>query len=335
MAAARPSGAGSEGESEDGSIHRPGLQAVPPREDQALPQGRQVRLAEVPDRDPALPAGRARPEPARRTATTCCRSGRSRRPAASTASWRSSSTATTRRPPASTAGPARRCSRSWRAAWTTWSTAPGFAKSRDMARQLVGHGHFLVNGQQGGHPLLPGQRERHRRGRGQVPRADPVRSSRGPRPASAPSRRGLRSIPTRCASWCTSSRSGPRSTPRSRNSSSSSTTRSKLMAGPVPGGFAGALSQLPADHRPRANERHIAGARGKENPMLIAQRPSLGEEQVGDYRSRFIDRAARAGLRLHDRQLAPAHPAVLHPGRGGHQHPDRGRAARVHHRARG
>src|SRR5262249_3814012 len=32
-------------------------------EDEAVPEGRQVRLAEVPDRAPALPAGRARPQP--------------------------------------------------------------------------------------------------------------------------------------------------------------------------------------------------------------------------------------------------------------------------------
>src|SRR5271157_245157 len=75
MAAGRRSGAGSDWATvfsppsppkeiaTDGSIHRPGLQAVPPGEDQALPEGREVRLAEVPDRDPALPAGRARPEP--------------------------------------------------------------------------------------------------------------------------------------------------------------------------------------------------------------------------------------------------------------------------------
>src|SRR5216684_5704093 len=75
MAAGRRSGAWSDWDSivppsppqeiaTDGSIHRPGLQALPPGEDQALPEGRQVRLAEVPDRDPALPAGRARQEPA-------------------------------------------------------------------------------------------------------------------------------------------------------------------------------------------------------------------------------------------------------------------------------
>ena len=44
-----------------GSLHRSRLPAVPPRADEALPQGHQVRLDEVPDRAPPLPAGRARP----------------------------------------------------------------------------------------------------------------------------------------------------------------------------------------------------------------------------------------------------------------------------------
>ena len=55
----------------------------------------------------------------------------------------------------------------------------GFAKSRDMARQLVTHGHFTVNGQEGRHPVLPGQREQHRRGGAQVPRDDAVRHRAG------------------------------------------------------------------------------------------------------------------------------------------------------------
>jgi hypothetical protein len=40
-------------------------------------------------------------------------------------------------------------------------------------------------------------------------------------------------------------------------------------------------------------------------------------------------RAARARLRLHPRQLAAPHPAVVDPGRSGHEHPHRRRAARV------
>ena len=42
----------------------------------------------------------------------------------------------------------------------------GFAKSRDMARQLVAARPFPGQRQEGRHPVLPGDRERHRRGRG-------------------------------------------------------------------------------------------------------------------------------------------------------------------------
>ena len=50
----------------------------------------------------------------------------------------------------------------------------GYAKSRDMARQLVKHGHFTVNGQQGRHPVVPRDRARHRAGAREVGRDDPV-----------------------------------------------------------------------------------------------------------------------------------------------------------------
>ena len=40
----------------------------------------------------------------------------------------------------------------------------GFATSRAQARQLVGHGHFAVNGRATDHPLVPGPRGRPDRG---------------------------------------------------------------------------------------------------------------------------------------------------------------------------
>ncbi|CAA9266073.1 MAG: DNA-directed RNA polymerase alpha subunit, partial [uncultured Actinomycetospora sp.] len=46
-------------------------------------------------------------------------------------------------------------------------------------------------------------------------------------------------------------------------------------------------------------------------------------------------RAAGAGLRLHPRQLAASHPALVHPGRGRDEHPCRRGPPRVHHRPRG
>ena len=69
--------------------------------------------------------------------------------------------------------------------------------------------------------------------------------------------------------------------------------------------------------------------------MLISQRPTLTEDIGRRHPLPVRHRAAGAGLRLHAGQLAPAHPALLHPGGGRHQHPHRRRAARVHHRAGG
>src|SRR5581483_9221173 len=52
-----------EGLGRHGSLHRPRLPALPPGEDEALPQGPEVRLDEVPHRAPPLPARGARPRP--------------------------------------------------------------------------------------------------------------------------------------------------------------------------------------------------------------------------------------------------------------------------------
>src|SRR5215510_7601096 len=62
--AVRRSVAGSEREVENGSLYRRRLPPLPPREDEAVPQGQQVRRAEVPVRVPAVPARAARPRPA-------------------------------------------------------------------------------------------------------------------------------------------------------------------------------------------------------------------------------------------------------------------------------
>ena len=107
--------------------------------------------------------------------------------------------------PASTA-----CSRSSSAATTTRPTAQGktgenllrilesrldnvvyragFAKSRDMARQLVRHGHLTGQRPEGRHPVVPRERERHRRGPARARSSSRRSSSRAPRPASARSR---------------------------------------------------------------------------------------------------------------------------------------------------
>jgi small subunit ribosomal protein S4 len=82
----------------------------------------------------------------------------------------------------------------------------GFAKSRDMARQLVRHGHFVVNGKKVDIPSYRVSEHDIIEVREKSRRDDAVR--RGPRrgTASAPSRRGSRSSRRRCGSSCTSSR---------------------------------------------------------------------------------------------------------------------------------
>ena len=68
----------------------------------------------------------------------------------------------------------------------------GFAKSRDMGRQLVRHGHIHGQRQQGRRPLIPRVRHRHRRSSAQLGRADAVRrrARRGRRARGAGMARG-------------------------------------------------------------------------------------------------------------------------------------------------
>ena len=125
-------------------------------------------------------------------ASTCSSSARSRRPAASTACWRSSSAATTRRPSPSRARPVRCCCRSSSRASTTWSTGPATPQSRDMARQLVKHGHFTVNGKKVDIPSYRVSEHDIVAGPGEVAGAHPVRRRAGPGRLARPSRRGWR-----------------------------------------------------------------------------------------------------------------------------------------------
>ena len=103
---------------------------------------RQVR-----DRAPRL---RARASTARAAAsrrpTTARSCARSRRRAASTACSSASSATTSRRPARPRASPARCCCRCSSAVSTTSSSASASRRSRSAARQLVRHGHFMVNG---------------------------------------------------------------------------------------------------------------------------------------------------------------------------------------------
>ena len=72
----------------------------------------------------------------------------------------------------------------------------GYAKSRDMARQLVKHGHFLVNGKKVDIPSYRVTRARHREVREKSRGDDAVRGRAGRRPVSASVPAWLEAIPS-------------------------------------------------------------------------------------------------------------------------------------------
>ena len=124
------------------------MPTVPPRGDEAVPQGRALLHREVRDREAQHAARPARP-PAQG------QDGRLRRAAAREAEGQAHLRRARRSvPPLLRAGrahraaasPAKRCCSCWSAASTTPSTAWASPTSRAQARQLVRHGHFLVNG---------------------------------------------------------------------------------------------------------------------------------------------------------------------------------------------
>ena len=105
------------------------------------------------------------------------------------------------------------------------------AKSRDHARQLVKHGHFLVNGKKVDIPSYRVHSHDIVEVREKSWELTPFVIAQA-RPVPGRCRRGWRSSPPASASSCTPSRPGRSSTRRSRSSSSSSSTRSRSL---VPG----------------------------------------------------------------------------------------------------
>ena len=218
-----------------------------------------MRLAEVPDRDPALPAGRARPRAGTKESEYLLqiREKQKARRIYGVLEQQFHSYYVRGQPASQQDRRRDHAPASSRAAWTTSSTGAGFAKSRDMARQLVRPRPLHGQRPEGRHPVLPGQRERHRRGHARVPRElTPfviARAEAGERTVP----RVARGHPEPDADpGALAARPGRSSTPRFRSSSSSSSTRSESAEQP---------SDRPRQKGPRratlppASRCHIAG----------------------------------------------------------------------------
>ena len=181
----------------DGSLHRCRLPPLPSREDEAVPQGQQVRRAEVPVRARPYPPGqhgRGRTKESeyllqlrekQKARRSLRRAGEAVPPLLRGGQPPAGQD---RREPAAdprVAAGQRRLPGRLRARPGTW---PASSSS---------HGHFLVNGKKVDIPSLPGHASTtsSRSGRSRC-ETDAVRRSRRRRPATGRSRRGWRSIPS-------------------------------------------------------------------------------------------------------------------------------------------
>ena len=191
----------------------------------------------------------------------------------------------------------------------------GFAKSRDMARQLVRHGHFMVNGKRVDIPSYRVSENDIIEVRAEVARADP--DGRGPRRGRRAARPAwLEVIPDQMRILVHQLPAGRRSTPRSRSSSSSSTTPSNAqhrLRGPGQARLAGRAAAR--------SRRHIAGvAERKYHAHRTASlaRPKSRSTTTGrgSSSSRWSQASAtRSGTRS-AAPCCPPSPARRSPGSG-------------------
>ena len=305
-AAARRSGGGSDMARYTG----PGLPALPPRADEAVPQGRQVRHDEVPDRAPALPAGRARPHPAP--------------PAAPSTSLQLQEKQKARRIYGL-------LEKQFRNLYEEANRQPGRHRREPAAPARAAPRQRRVPRRLGRHP----------------PPGPPVRQ---PRPRRRSTASGSTSRATGSARATSSrsrdkARDDDRRPPQHRHARPPASPP-WLEAGD--GGNQVTVRDLPAARahrraRPRAAHRRAllqvippTTAPRKAHAMLVIQRPTVEAARRGRRQPSAVRRRpARARLRPHHRQLAAPHPAVVDPRRSRHAGALRRRPPRVrHHRRR-
>ena len=155
----------------------------------------------------------------------------------------------------------------------------GLAKSRDHARQLVKHGHFLVNGKKVDIPSYRVTRARHRRGPGKSREMTPF--------VVAQAEAGSRDVPAWLETIPSQIKVLVHSLPARqvhRHPGPGAADRRALLASSQRSGGAG-VGAAPAAV---TTWRHIAGAPNEgESTVLITQRPTLTEESISETRSRF------------------------------------------------
>ena len=217
----------------------------------------------------------------------------------------------------------------------------GFARTRRHARQLVVHGHFLVNGhkvdipsyQVSAHDVIDVREKslemtpfivaRETHGERIVPAwlealPDPDAGARALAPGAGADRHPGPGAAHRRVLLEEVTANSIRTTPGGRSH----------------------VPAVPSSSTTEVRVRQIAGGLGKDTSSAHRSAP----DPVGRFRRRVPfavrDRAAGARLRLHARQLAPPYPPVLDPWCLGHQHQgghgtprvldDRGRQGRRH-----
>ena len=193
----------------------------------------------------------------------------------------------------------------------------GLARTRRMARQLVSHGHFTVNGVKVNIPsyrvsqydiidmkdkslnTLPFERRARDRGRS----ADPGLAAGRWRTSADPRSPAARARADRCAAGRAADR------------------RVLLEV----------RDFWPTGCRQRTWHQIAGAAKEERNTMLISQRPTLSRRGPRRESLSVRHRAVGARIRLHPWQFASAHAAVVDSRCGRHQHSHRRRAARIHH----
>ncbi len=193
----------------------------------------------------------------------------------------------------------------------------GWGASRRQARQFVRHGHVMVNGKR---VTIPSYRLRQ----GQT-----VTLKQGSR-EMFPVRRNMDTLDRQTPAWLADRRIGifgggaePAAPGAHRRARAGAAHRRAVLE----------VAARPASpiRRPSPGPSHHRGPTGVSTDAHHPATDRRGSRRGAGQSSALRRRPPRSWVRPHPRQLAPADPAVLHPGRSGHPGAVRRGPSRVHH----